>query len=113
VNAVSALAIETAALVKVFGKTRAIDGLDLAVTAGGVYGFLGPNGAGKTTTIRVLATLLTPDAGSARVFGHDVVREADAVRRRVSLTGQFASVDEEVGRHAAPARHRRQLPDHA
>jgi len=89
-------AIETTGLVKIFGKTRAIDGLDLAVRPGGVYGFLGPNGAGKTTTIRVLATLLAPDAGSARVFGHDVVREADAVRRRVSLTGQFASVDEDL-----------------
>jgi ABC-2 type transport system ATP-binding protein len=61
-----------------------------------VYGLLGPNGAGKTTTIRMLATLLRPDAGTARVFGHDVVREADAVRSRVSLTGQFASVDEDL-----------------
>jgi ABC-2 type transport system ATP-binding protein len=61
-----------------------------------VYGLLGPNGAGKTTTIRMLATLLRPDAGTARVLGHDVVREADAVRSRVSLTGQFASVDEDL-----------------
>jgi ABC-2 type transport system ATP-binding protein len=61
-----------------------------------VYGLLGPNGAGKTTTIRMLATLLRPDAGMARVLGHDVVREADAVRSRVSLTGQFASVDEDL-----------------
>ena len=95
----STLAIEATALVKVFGKTRAVDGLDLAVRSGGVYGFLGPNGAGKTTTIRVLATLVPPDGGSARVFGHDVVREADAVRRRVSLTGQFASVDEDLTGH--------------
>jgi ABC-2 type transport system ATP-binding protein len=90
------LAIETAGLVKVFGTTRAVDGVDLAVGTGGVYGFLGPNGAGKTTTIRILATLLRPDAGSARVLGHDVVTEADAVRRRVGLTGQYASVDEDL-----------------
>jgi ABC-2 type transport system ATP-binding protein len=90
------LAIETEGLVKVFGETRAVDGIDLAVRAGTVYGVLGPNGAGKTTTIRVLATLLRPDAGSARVLGHDVVTEADAVRSCVSLTGQFASVDEEL-----------------
>src|SRR5688500_9684055 len=90
------LAIETEGLVKVFGETRAVDGIDLGVRAGTVYGVLGPNGAGKTTTIRVLATLLRPDAGSARVLGHDVVTEAAAVRRCVSLTGQFASVDEEL-----------------
>src|SRR5262249_59120214 len=77
----------------VWGKTRAVDGGDLTVRAGSVYGFLGPNGAGKTTTIRILATLLRPDGGAAWVFGHDVVREAGAVRRRVSLTGQFASLD--------------------
>ena len=90
------LAIEASGLVKAFGETRAVDGVDLAVPTGSVYGVLGPNGAGKTTTIRMLATLLTPDAGSARVFGHDVVRDADAVRSAVSLTGQLASVDEEL-----------------
>ncbi|NRQ40397.1 ATP-binding cassette domain-containing protein [Nonomuraea sp. NN258] len=90
------LAIETAGLVKTFGDNRAVDGLDLAVPAGAVYGVLGPNGAGKTTAVRMLATLLRPDAGTATVFGHDVVREADAVRSRVSLTGQYASVDEEM-----------------
>ena len=63
---------------------------------GSVYGVLGPNGAGKTTTIRMLATLLRPDAGTARVLGHDIVDEADAVRRAVSLTGQLASVDEDL-----------------
>lgn len=81
------LAIETAGLVKTFGETRAVDGVDLAVPAGTVYGVLGPNGAGKTTTVKMLATLLRPDGGQARVFGHDVVREADTVRGRVSLTG--------------------------
>ncbi|TDD25993.1 ATP-binding cassette domain-containing protein [Nonomuraea diastatica] len=90
------LAIQTSGLVKVFGDTRAVDGLDLAVPAGAVYGVLGPNGAGKTTAVRMLATLLRPDGGEATVFGHDVVREADAVRSRVSLTGQYASVDEEM-----------------
>jgi ABC-2 type transport system ATP-binding protein len=92
----SEVAIETSGLVKVFGKTRAVDGVDLSIPAGSVYGFLGPNGAGKTTAVKVLATLLRPDGGEARVFGHDVVREADAVRARVSLTGQYASVDEDL-----------------
>jgi ABC-2 type transport system ATP-binding protein len=90
------LAVEASGLVKRFGPTRAVDGVDLAVPRGCVYGVLGPNGAGKTTTIRVLATLVRPDAGSARVLGRDVAREADAVRALVSLTGQLASVDEEL-----------------
>src|ERR671916_803982 len=90
------LAIEASGLGKSFGKTRAVDGVDLAVPAGAIYGVLGPNGAGKTTTIRMLATLLRPDSGSARVLGHDIVSEADAVRSLVSLTGQLASVDEEL-----------------
>ncbi|MDH6214992.1 ATP-binding cassette domain-containing protein [Streptomyces pseudovenezuelae] len=90
------LAIETAGLVKTFGDTRAVDGVDLAVPTGTVYGLLGPNGAGKTTTVKMLATLLRPDDGEAHVFGHDVVREADEVRARVSLTGQYASVDEDL-----------------
>ncbi|MET9305758.1 ATP-binding cassette domain-containing protein [Streptomyces cellulosae] len=92
----SAPAIETAGLVKTFGETRAVDGVDLTVPTGTVYGVLGPNGAGKTTTVKMLATLLRPDGGEARVFGHDVVRDADAVRSRVSLTGQYASVDEDL-----------------
>jgi ABC-2 type transport system ATP-binding protein len=90
------VAIEATGLVKHFGQTRAVDGLDLRVPAGAVYGVLGPNGAGKTTAIRMLATLLRPTAGTARVLGHDIVEEADAVRSRVSLTGQFASVDEDL-----------------
>ncbi len=90
------LAIEASGLVKTFGSTRALDGIDLAVPAGTVYGLLGPNGAGKTTAVRVLATLARPTGGEARVFGHDVVRDADAVRGKVSLTGQYASVDEDL-----------------
>jgi ABC-2 type transport system ATP-binding protein len=92
----TALAIEANGLVKAFGETRAVDGVDLAVRSGSVYGVLGPNGAGKTTTIRMLATLLRPDSGSARVLGHDIVDDADGVRSVVSLTGQLASVDEDL-----------------
>jgi ABC-2 type transport system ATP-binding protein len=91
-----ALAIEAQGLVKTFGDVRAVDGVDLTVAGGSVYGVLGPNGAGKTTTIRMLATLLRPDGGTARVLGHDIVAEADQVRRAVSLTGQLASVDEDL-----------------
>ena len=89
-------AVEACGLVKLFGTTRAVDGVNLTVPTGGIYGFLGPNGAGKTTTIRVLATLLKPDAGTATVLGYDVVKDAEEVRQRVSLTGQFASVDEDL-----------------
>src|ERR687889_840342 len=91
-----ALAIEAVGLEKSFGDTRAVAGVDLAVPAGAIYGVLGPNGAGKPTAIRMLATLLAPDSGSARVLGHDIVAEADAVRGLVSLTGQLASVDEDL-----------------
>ncbi len=90
------LAVEASGLARSFGRTRAVDGVDLSVPNGSVYGLLGPNGAGKTTTTRMLATLLRPDAGTARVLGHDIVREADAVRGRVSLTGQYASLDEDL-----------------
>jgi ABC-2 type transport system ATP-binding protein len=95
----SSHAIETSRLLKHFGETRAVDGIDLEVRRASVYGLLGPNGAGKTTTIRVLATLLTPDGGRASVLGHDVVRESAKVRSKVSLTGQFASVDEDLTGH--------------
>jgi ABC-2 type transport system ATP-binding protein len=89
-------AVEASGLAKAFGTTHAVDDVDLTVPSGGVFGLLGPNGAGKTTTIRILATLVRPDGGTARVLGHDVRDEADAVRSRVSLTGQFASVDENL-----------------
>ncbi len=89
-------AIETIGLAKSFGDTRALEGVDLRIREGSVYGLLGPNGAGKTTTIRILATLLAPTGGTATVLGHDVVRDAAAVRRKVSLTGQYASVDEDL-----------------
>lgn len=87
-------AIEAEGLVKRFGSTLALAGLDLAVRRGSVLGVLGPNGAGKTTAVRILATLLRADEGTARVVGYDVVREAAAVRRSIGLTGQYASVDE-------------------
>ncbi|WP_053375047.1 ATP-binding cassette domain-containing protein [Paenibacillus sp. FJAT-27812] len=89
-------AIEARGLVKAFGSFRAVDGVDLNVRAGSIYGVLGPNGAGKTTTIRMLATLLRPDAGSARIFGHDVLKEAQIVRQLIGVTGQYASVDESL-----------------
>ncbi|MBO0776572.1 MAG: ATP-binding cassette domain-containing protein, partial [Actinobacteria bacterium] len=89
-------AVEAAGLVKRFGATRALDGMDLTVPAGTIYGLLGPNGAGKTTSVRILATLLEPDAGSARVLGHDVVNEAGAVRRKIALAGQSVTVDEDL-----------------
>ena len=92
----SSLAIEATGLVKSFGETLAVDGVDLTVRRGSVYGMLGPNGAGKTTTIRMLATLIRPDAGSALVLGHDIVEQSDAVRGAISLTGQLASVDEDL-----------------
>jgi ABC-2 type transport system ATP-binding protein len=87
-------AVEAEGLVKVYGDNRAVDGVDLRVRTGSIYGVLGPNGAGKTTTISMLATLLRPDAGQARIFGHDVVREAQIVRQLIGVTGQYASVDE-------------------
>ena len=89
-------AIEVTDLVKSFGATRAVDGLSLSVPTGSVLGLLGPNGAGKTTTIRMVTTLTTPDSGTVRVFGRDVARDADSVRARLSVTGQFASVDDDL-----------------
>jgi oleandomycin transport system ATP-binding protein len=88
--------IEATGLKKRFGTTQALDGVDLAARQGSVLGVLGPNGAGKTTAVRVLATLLQPDAGTARIGGYDVVKEPQKVRNTVGLTGQYASVDEDL-----------------
>src|SRR5687767_11996284 len=90
------LAIRAEGLVKHYGETKALDGVDLEVPEGKVVGVLGPNGAGKTTAVRVLATLLRPDAGHATVGGHDVVKNPRAVRSLIGLTGQYASVDEDL-----------------
>jgi ABC-2 type transport system ATP-binding protein len=89
-------AIEARGLTKKFGKNIAVNGVDLNVPSGIIYGVLGPNGAGKTTVINMLATLLKPDGGSAKVFGHDVVHEAQIVRQLIGVTGQYASVDEKL-----------------
>ncbi|WP_067472528.1 ATP-binding cassette domain-containing protein [Actinomadura hibisca] len=87
-------AIEAVGLRKTYGPATVLDGIDLRVPKGSVFALLGPNGAGKTTTVRILATLTRPDGGSARVAGHDVVTQARQVRRAISLTGQYAAVDE-------------------
>src|SRR5438874_10825519 len=87
-------AILAEGLYKHYGKTRALAGLDLAAEQGSVLAVLGPNGAGKTTAVRILTTLLRPDAGRAEVAGLDVVRQADALRSRIGLAGQYAAVDE-------------------
>ena len=90
----SELAVEAAGLEKSYGTIRVLDGVDLAVERGSVFALLGPNGAGKTTMVRILATLVRPDAGRARVAGFDVVADRRQVRRRIGLTGQFAAVDD-------------------
>jgi daunorubicin resistance ABC transporter ATP-binding subunit len=92
-------AIEASGLVKGFGKVSALDGVDLTVRTGSVLSVLGPNGAGKTTAVRILATLLRPDAGTALVGGYDVRRDAHRVRQLIGLTGQYASVDEALTGH--------------
>jgi oleandomycin transport system ATP-binding protein len=89
-------AIEAGGIMKRFGETQALAGIDLAAREGAVLGVLGPNGAGKTTAVRILATLLRADAGSARVAGFDVATQPQQVRQQIGLTGQFASVDEDL-----------------
>src|SRR5438105_11932061 len=89
-------AIEVESLTKRFGSVVALDGIDLSVPAGTVFGLLGPNGAGKTTTVRILTTILQPDGGHARVLGLDVGREPHAVRASLGLAGQYAAVDEHL-----------------
>ncbi len=89
-------AITVEGLVKRFGEVAALDGVDFEVPAGTVFGLLGPNGAGKTTAVRILATILRPDAGRAEVLGRDVVRDPDAVRMQIGLAGQYAAVDQNL-----------------
>ena len=90
------LAVHATGLVKTFGSTRAVDGVDLDVRRGEIFGVLGPNGAGKTTTMKMLATLLSIDGGAAEIFGHDVRREPHIIRQLLGVTGQYASVDENL-----------------
>lgn len=90
------LAVEINGLIKHFGDNCALDGIDLEIPTGSIYGVLGPNGAGKTTTIRILSTLMKPDKGHAKIFGHDIEKEGHIVRQLVGLTGQYASVDEKL-----------------
>src|ERR1700743_2334754 len=94
----SPIAVEAQDLVKVFprGNVRALDGVSLQIETGTVLGLLGPNGAGKTTAVRILSTILGPDEGHATVLGHDVVAEAETVRRIIGLAGQYAAVDENL-----------------
>ena len=89
-------AIAVEGLEKSYGTVRALCGVDFAAQTGSILGLLGPNGAGKTTAVRILATLLQPDAGTARVAGLDVVRDADALRAKIGLAGQYAAVDENL-----------------
>ena len=94
----SSVAVEAHDLVKVFprGNVRALDGVSLQIETGTVLGLLGPNGAGKTTAVRILSTILEPDSGTATILGHDVVKEADVIRRIIGLAGQYATVDENL-----------------
>ncbi len=107
----SDIAIGVHGLRKHFGEVEALAGADFEVPQGTVFGLLGPNGAGKTTVIRVLSTILRPDEGSAEVLGYDVVREPEAVRRRIGLAGQYAAVDAEPHRSGEPRDGRRARPD--
>ncbi|MGE4062649.1 MAG: ATP-binding cassette domain-containing protein [Rhodospirillaceae bacterium] len=93
------LAVSAKGLIKRFGEVNAVDGIDLDVPRGMIFAILGPNGAGKTTLMRMLATLLRPDGGSASVMGHDLVHAPDEVRAAIAMTGQFASLDEDLTGH--------------
>ena len=95
-HGIETAAVEAEGLVKAFGDFRAVDGIDLEVRQGEIFGVLGPNGAGKTTMLKMLATLLAIDAGGARIFGVDVAREPHRIRQLVGVTGQYASVDEDL-----------------
>ncbi|MEO6414124.1 MAG: ATP-binding cassette domain-containing protein [Pedococcus sp.] len=95
-NTTDTLAVNARGLLKTFGDQRAVDGIDLEVRRGEVFGVLGPNGAGKTTMLKMLATLLPIDGGTAKVFGHDVRREGHVVRQLLGMAGQYASVDENL-----------------
>ena len=95
-SAAGDVAVEATGLVKTFGSTRAVDGVDLVVPRGAIYGLLGPNGAGKTTTVRLLTTLLRPDGGRATIDGIDVAADPQAVRARIGLTGQYAAVEDRL-----------------
>jgi|SRR5579862_4398159 len=92
----STLAVKAQGLVKIFGENHAVDGVNLSIPSGGIYALLGPNGAGKTTIINMLNTLIKPDGGNAKIFGHDIVRETQVVRQLISVTGQSAAVDEKL-----------------
>jgi len=96
VGAEATPAIRAEGLVKTFGELRAVDGIDLEVPPGEIFAILGPNGAGKTTFMRMLATLLVPDSGSAAIMGYDLVAEPQKVRASIAMTGQFASLDEDL-----------------
>jgi ABC-2 type transport system ATP-binding protein len=96
INNKAILAVEVHDLVKSFGENKAVDGVSLSIPTGSICGVLGPNGAGKTTTINMLAALSKPDAGNVKIFGYDVLRETQIVRQLIGLTGQFASIDEDL-----------------
>src|SRR6516164_2842200 len=91
-----AYTVNASGICKAFGGKPVLDGVDLAIETGSVFALLGPNGAGKTTMVRILATLVRPDAGTATVAGHDLLADPAGVRRSISLTGQYAAVDDKL-----------------